>query len=151
GHFAKIESDISRLDQKVERDISRLDQKIEREISRLDQKVEMQVSELRSHVDQRFTNVEGSLRLHNWMLGTILGFIVAVFFKVFSHRHVLSRKARLPRRKLLYTPQMQPTRARFTLLRFAFALSAVTYLDRVCIATAATSIREGLHLNAVQM
>src|SRR3989449_7046780 len=46
---------------------------------------------------------------------------------------------------------MQPTRARFTLLRFAFALSAVTYLDRVCIATAATSIREELHLNAVQM
>jgi len=85
GHFAKIESDISRLDQKVERDISRLDQKIEREISRLDQKIEMQVSELRSHVDQRFTNVEGTLRLHNWMLGTILGFIVAVFFKVFSH------------------------------------------------------------------
>ena len=85
GHFAKIESDISRFDQKVERDISRLDQKIEREISRLDQKIEMQVSELRSHVDQRFTNVEGTLRLHNWMLGTILGFIVAVFFKVFSH------------------------------------------------------------------
>ena len=85
GHFAKIESDISRFDQKVERDISRLDQKIERDISRLDQKIEMQVSELRSHVDQRFTNVEGSLRLHNWMLGTILGFIVAVFFKVFSH------------------------------------------------------------------
>jgi len=85
GHFAKIESDISQLDQKVERDISRLDQKIEREISRLDQKIEMRVSELRSHVDQRFTNVEGSLRLHNWMLGTILGFIVAVFFKVFSH------------------------------------------------------------------
>src|SRR5438034_5795809 len=74
GHFAKIESDISRLDQKIETDISRLDQKIE-----------MQVSELRSHVDQRFTNVEGTLRLHNWMLGTILGFIVAVFFKVFSH------------------------------------------------------------------
>src|SRR5438132_7051059 len=46
---------------------------------------------------------------------------------------------------------MQPTRARFTLLRFAFALSAVTYLDRVCIATAATSIREDLHLSAVQM
>ena len=46
---------------------------------------------------------------------------------------------------------MQPSRARFTLLRFAFALSAVTYLDRVCIATAATSIREELHLSAVQM
>src|SRR5437773_3405041 len=33
GHFAKIESDISRLDQKIETDISRLDQKIERERS----------------------------------------------------------------------------------------------------------------------
>jgi len=43
------------------------------------------------------------------------------------------------------------SRARFILLRFAFALSVVTYLDRVCIATAATSIREDLHLSAVQM
>src|SRR5207244_13029432 len=46
---------------------------------------------------------------------------------------------------------MTPSRARFTLLRFAFALSVVTYLDRVCIATAATSIREELHLTAVQI
>src|SRR5262252_6777501 len=46
---------------------------------------------------------------------------------------------------------MTASRARFTLLRFAFALSVVTYLDRVCIATAATSIREDLHLTAVQM
>src|SRR5437870_3275652 len=46
---------------------------------------------------------------------------------------------------------MKPSRARFTLLRFAFALSVVTYLDRVCIATAATAIREDLHLTAVQM
>jgi MFS family permease len=46
---------------------------------------------------------------------------------------------------------MGPSRARFTLLRFAFGLSVVTYLDRVCIATAATSIREELHLDAVQM
>jgi ACS family glucarate transporter-like MFS transporter len=46
---------------------------------------------------------------------------------------------------------MAPSRARFTLLRFAFALSVVTYLDRVCIATAATSIRQDLHLTAVQM
>src|SRR6266550_4630031 len=41
--------------------------------------------------------------------------------------------------------------ARHTLLRFAFALSVITFLDRVCIASAATSIREELHLSAVQM
>src|SRR5262245_24258640 len=46
---------------------------------------------------------------------------------------------------------MPPSRARFTLLRFAFALSVVTYLDRVCIASAASSIREELHLTTVQM
>jgi hypothetical protein len=46
---------------------------IQRDISHLDQKI----SELRSEVD-------GNFRLHNWMLGTILAFLIAVFFKVFS-------------------------------------------------------------------
>jgi hypothetical protein len=59
GQFTQIRSDISRLDQRI--------------------------SELQSYVDQRFTQVDGTLRLHNWMLGTILAFLVAVFFKVFSH------------------------------------------------------------------
>ena len=48
--------------------------KIEADIQRLDQKI----SELRYQVD-------GTLRRHNWMLGTILAFLVAVFFRVFSH------------------------------------------------------------------
>src|SRR3989442_12085583 len=46
---------------------------------------------------------------------------------------------------------MATSRVRYTLLRFAFALSAVTYLDRVCIASAASSIRDELHLTAVEM
>jgi hypothetical protein len=46
---------------------------IQKDIAGLDRKI----SELRSYVD-------GTLRLHNWMLGTILAFLVAVFFKVFS-------------------------------------------------------------------
>ncbi len=44
-----------------------------------------------------------------------------------------------------------PSRARFTLLRFAFTLSVVTFLDRVCIASAASSIRADLHLSTIQM
>src|SRR5207248_8864841 len=50
-----------------------------------------------------------------------------------------------------YIRRMTPTRARSTLLRFAFALSVVTYLDRVCIATAARFIRDELHVSGVQM
>lgn len=45
----------------------------------------------------------------------------------------------------------EPTRGRFTLLRFALALSVITYLDRVAIASAATAIRGELGLSAVQM
>ena len=80
GHFANLEKNISRLDQKVDQRISELDQKVDRRISELDQKI----SELRSYVNQRFTQVEGTLQLHKWMLGTMLAFIIAIFFKVFS-------------------------------------------------------------------
>ncbi len=40
---------------------------------------------------------------------------------------------------------------RFTLIRFAFALSIVTYIDRVCIATAATAVSGDLGLTTAQM
>jgi len=46
---------------------------------------------------------------------------------------------------------MHPSRARFTLLRFAFALSVITFFDRVCIAAAASSIRDELRLTAIQI
>jgi len=45
----------------------------------------------------------------------------------------------------------QETRGRFTLLNFALALSIITYVDRVAIASAATAIRGELGLTAVQM
>ena len=45
----------------------------------------------------------------------------------------------------------EPTRTRLTLLQFAFALSIVTYIDRVCIATAATAVSADLQLSTDQM
>jgi MFS transporter, ACS family, glucarate transporter len=45
----------------------------------------------------------------------------------------------------------QATRGRFTLLRFALALSVITYVDRVAISSAATAIRSDLGLSAIQM
>ena len=51
--------------------------------------IQKEISEFRSDVDRRFSELrsyaEGMFRLHNWMLGTILALLVAVFFKVFSH------------------------------------------------------------------
>src|SRR6516162_9843166 len=47
---------------------------------------------------------------------------------------------------------MQPnSRSRRRLLQFAFILSIITYIDRVCISTAAPEIRSELGLNAVQV
>lgn len=43
------------------------------------------------------------------------------------------------------------SRARFTLIRLAFSLSVITFLDRVCISSAASSIRQDLGLTASQM
>src|SRR5262245_51096923 len=44
-----------------------------------------------------------------------------------------------------------PTRARFTLIALALALAIITYIDRVVISSAATSIRADLGLTAIQM
>jgi MFS family permease len=46
---------------------------------------------------------------------------------------------------------MSATRTRFTLLRFTFALSIITYIDRVCISSAAGAIRQDLGLTTAQM
>src|SRR5262245_53727387 len=70
GHFAKIERDISGL---------------ERKITELRSHVDQEISRLRSDMNQGFTEIRGTFRLHNWMMGTTLAFVVAVFFKMFSH------------------------------------------------------------------
>src|SRR5262249_38502166 len=46
---------------------------------------------------------------------------------------------------------VEPTRGRFTLLRFTLVLAVVTYLDRLAISAAAPAIREELGLSLVQM
>jgi len=47
--------------------------------------------------------------------------------------------------------KVSATRARVTVLWFAFLLAVVTYLDRVCISAAAPFISDELHLTTVQM
>ena len=47
--------------------------------------------------------------------------------------------------------RVSATRARITVLWFAFFLAVVTYLDRVCISAAAPFISDELHLTTVQM
>ncbi len=46
---------------------------------------------------------------------------------------------------------VEPTRTRYWVIVFAVTLAVITYIDRVCISFAAPSIRDDLHLTAVQM
>ena len=46
---------------------------------------------------------------------------------------------------------MRPTRQRYWVVVFAIALAVITYIDRVCISTAAPFIRRDLGLSVVQM
>src|SRR5262245_54850438 len=48
-------------------------------------------------------------------------------------------------------PLMPSTGSRHRLLRFAFVLSIITYIDRVCISTAAPAIRQELGLSTIQL
>lgn len=48
-------------------------------------------------------------------------------------------------------PGARPSRVRYTVVGFAFALSMITYIDRVCISAAAPAISAELGLSRVQM
>ena len=73
GHFAKIEKGLSELRSDVGHEILAFRSHVDHEITAL-----------RSDMNQGFTDIRGTLRLHNWMLGTGLALLIAVFFKVFS-------------------------------------------------------------------
>jgi len=84
GHFAKIEKGLSELRSDVGHQILAFRSHVDHEISALRSHVDHEITALRSDMNQGFTDIRGTLRLHNWMLGTGLALLIAVFFKVFS-------------------------------------------------------------------
>jgi predicted nucleic acid-binding Zn-ribbon protein len=91
GHFADIRNDTSRVEHKVsefrsdvDRKMSELRSDLEHRMSNLEHKISEVQSDLNRKIAELRTYVEGMFRLHNWMLATILAFVVALFFKEFS-------------------------------------------------------------------
>jgi phage shock protein A len=75
--FAEVDQRFAQVDQRF----AQVDQRFAQ--------VDQRFTELRAYVDQRFTAIDGRLNLLSWMLGSfgtvILGFVVAVFVKLFVH------------------------------------------------------------------
>jgi MFS family permease len=61
---------------------------------------------------------------------------------------VISEPIKLPNHQIAKSPD---ARIRFRVLSFAFALTAITYLDRICISAAAPFIMRDLSLSALEM
>jgi hypothetical protein len=79
-----VDQQISALRAYVDQQTSTLRAYIDQQLLALRAHVDQELSDLRSHVDQGFLEIRGTLRLHNWMLGTILAFLLAIFFKLFA-------------------------------------------------------------------
>src|SRR2546422_8512566 len=45
--------------------------------------VDKQFAESRAYVEKEFTDIRGTLKLHNWMMGTTIALLTAMFLKMF--------------------------------------------------------------------
>jgi|SRR5881296_2242886 len=45
--------------------------------------VDRQFAESRAYVEKEFTDIRGTLKLHNWMMGTTIALLTAMFLKMF--------------------------------------------------------------------
>src|SRR5213594_1782956 len=45
--------------------------------------VDRQFAESRAYVEKEFTDISGTLKLHNWMMGTTIALLTAMFLKMF--------------------------------------------------------------------
>ena len=45
--------------------------------------VDRQFAESRAYVEKEFTDIRGTLKLHNWMMGTSIALLTAIFLKMF--------------------------------------------------------------------
>jgi hypothetical protein len=62
----------------------RRNQNSEQKVSEFGPDIDQNFAALRSCFDRGFTQMDKTLRLHTWLLGTILAFVIALFFKEFS-------------------------------------------------------------------
>src|ERR1700733_3979592 len=66
-----------------------------------------------------------------------------------SRTNLRRRMERMPAESPLLRADLPPTRVRYGVLAFACALSMITYLDRVCMGSAAGEIVKDLHLGGI--
>ena len=84
--FTEIRSDVERKFLQFRSDIDKQFAGVDKQFAGVDRQfagVDKQFAESRAYVEKEFTDIRGTLKLHNWMMGTTIALLTAMFLKMF--------------------------------------------------------------------
>jgi len=84
--FTEIRSDVERKFLEFRSDIDKQFAGVDKQFAGVDRQfagVDKQFAESRAYVEKEFTDIRGTLKLHNWMMGTTIALLTAMFLKMF--------------------------------------------------------------------
>ena len=84
--FLELRSDMERKFLEFRSDMDKQFAGVDRQFAGVDRQfagVDRQFAESRAYVEKEFTDIRGTLKLHNWMMGTTIALLTAMFLKMF--------------------------------------------------------------------
>jgi len=84
--FTEIRSDVERKFLQFRSDIDKQFAGVDKQFASVDRQfagVDRQFAESRAYVEKEFTDIRGTLKLHNWMMGSTIALLTAMFLKMF--------------------------------------------------------------------
>ncbi len=84
--FTEFRSDVERKFLEFRSDTDKQFAGVDKQFASVDKQfpgVDKQFAESRAYVEKEFTDIRGTLKLHNWMMGTTIALLTAMFLKMF--------------------------------------------------------------------
>jgi len=84
--FTEFRSDMERKFLEFRSDTDKQFAGVDKQFASVDKQfpgVDKQFAESRAYVEKEFTDIRGTLKLHNWMMGTTIALLTAMFLKMF--------------------------------------------------------------------
>ena len=84
--FLELRSDMERKFLEFRSDMDKQFAGVDKQFAGVDRQfagVDRQFAESRAYVEKEFTDIRGTLKLHNWMMGTTIALLTAMFLKMF--------------------------------------------------------------------
>ena len=84
--FTEFRSDMERKFLEFRSDMDKQFAGVDKQFAGVDKQfagVDRQFAESRAYVEKEFTDIRGTLKLHNWMMGTSIALLTAIFLKMF--------------------------------------------------------------------